>query len=37
MKEFSDNVKHQTEKLMEFEEELEKIQDQIVKGKVGEA
>ena len=37
MREFSDNIKHETEKLMEFEEELEKIQDQIVKGKVGEA
>ena len=37
MKEFSDNIKKETEKLMEFEEELEKIQDQIVKGKVGEA
>ena len=37
MKEFSNNIKKETEKLMEFEDELEKIQDQIVKGKVGEA
>ena len=37
LKEFSDIFKRETKSLIELEDELEKIQDQIIKGKMGES
>ena len=37
LKEFSDVFRKETESIIELEDELEKIQDQIIKGKMGES
>ena len=37
LKEFSDIFRKETDSLIELEDELEKIQDQIIKGKMGES
>ena len=37
MEEFKNNFKKEAESIIEFEKELEKVQDQIIKGKVGES
>ena len=37
MKELGDKFRKETKSLVELEDELEKIQDQIIKGKMGES